>query len=100
MTEINSETQLSKREADVCFALADPTRIHIVHALEKHPYNVNELTSELGIPQPMTSRHLKILRERGLVSSTRHGVSVTYALADPRLIHALALLTDISAKPE
>ena len=98
MTEINSETQLSKREADVCFALADPTRIKIVHALEKQPHNVNELTAELGIPQPMTSRHLRILRERGLVQSTRHGVSVTYALSDPRLIQALALLNDISTR--
>ena len=98
MPELFAESKISEREADVCFALADPTRINIVHALEKHPYNVNELTSELGIPQPMTSRHLKILRERGLVSSTRHGVSVTYALSDQRLIQALALLTDISTK--
>jgi ArsR family transcriptional regulator len=90
------EFEHSQREADICFALADPTRINIVHALKKHPYNVNELTFELGIPQPMTSRHLKILRERGLVQSTRHGVSVTYALADLRLLDALALLTDIS----
>ena len=93
------EAQLKSREADVCFALADPTRISIVHALKKHPHNVNELTAELGIPQPMTSRHLRILRERGLVQSTRHGVSVTYALSDPRLIDALALLNDISTKP-
>lgn len=90
--------QLSQREADICFALSDPTRINILHALERQPHNVNELTLELGIPQPMTSRHLKILRERGLVQSTRHGVSVTYALSDPRLIDALALLNDICAK--
>jgi ArsR family transcriptional regulator len=93
-----TETQRKEREADICFALADPTRINIVHALEKHPHNVNELTAELGIPQPMTSRHLRILRERGLVHSTRHGVSVTYALSDSRLIAALALLNDISTK--
>jgi ArsR family transcriptional regulator len=83
-------------EADLCFALADPKRIDIIHALEKHPYNVNQLTLELGIPQPMTSRHLKILRERGLVHSTRKGVSVFYALSDPRLIQALDLLTELS----
>jgi len=92
------EPQLSKREAAVCFALADPTRIDIIHTLEKHAYNVNELTLELGIPQPRTSRHLRILREQGLVQSTRHGVSVTYALSDSRLLDALKLLSDISAK--
>ena len=85
----------SLREADLCFALADPKRIDILHALEKHPYNVNELTSELGIPQPMTSRHLKILRERGFVHSTRQGVSVIYSLSDRRVLDALELLAEI-----
>ena len=98
MREMTSEFEISRREADICFALADPTRINIVHVLRKHPYSVNELTHELGIPQPMTSRHLKILRERGLVQSIRHGVSVTYSLSDQRLLDVLALLTDISTK--
>lgn len=98
MIHMPSRNISSKHEADLCFALADSKRIDIIRALEKHPYNVNELTMELGIPQPMTSRHLKILRERGLVHSTRHGVSITYALSDLRLIQALELLNDISAK--
>ena len=88
------------READLCFALADPKRIDILRALEKHPCNVNELTMELGLPQPMTSRHLKILRERGLVQSTRHGVSVTYVLSDRRILQALELLNEISGKTD
>ncbi|MBK6791065.1 MAG: winged helix-turn-helix transcriptional regulator [Anaerolineales bacterium] len=98
MVNLSHASENSLHEADLCFALADPKRVEIVHALEKHPYNVNELTLELEIPQPMTSRHLKILRERGLVRSIRHGVSVTYFLSDPRLIQALDLLKDISNK--
>ena len=100
MDQVPTVNVCSKHEADLCFALADPKRIDIIHALEKHPYNVNELTVELGISQPTTSRHLKILRERGLVQSTRHGVSITYALSDPRLIQALELLNDISIKSD
>jgi ArsR family transcriptional regulator len=95
MVHLSHISETSLREADLCFALADPKRIDILHALEKHPYNVNELTSELGIPQPMTSRHLKILRERGFVHSTRHGVSVIYALSDRRVLDALELLAKI-----
>jgi len=95
MVHLSHINETSLREADLCFALADPKRVDIIHALEKHPYNVNELTTELGIPQPMTSRHLKILRERGLVHSTRHGVSVTYALSDRRVLDALELLVNI-----
>jgi len=95
MVQLSHIYETSIREADLCFALADPKRIDIIHALDKHPFNVNELTAELGIPQPMTSRHLKILRERGLVHSTRHGVSVTYALSDRRILQALELLIHI-----
>ncbi len=98
MVTLPHASENSLHEADVCFALADPKRVEIIHALEKHPYNVNELTVELGLPQPMTSRHLKILRERGLVQSARHGVSVTYSLSDTRLLQALELLKDISSK--
>jgi DNA-binding transcriptional ArsR family regulator len=95
MANLSHISEISLREADVCFALADPKRVDIVHTLEKRSYTVNELTLELGIPQPMTSRHLKVLRERGLVQSTRHGVSVTYALSDPRVLQALELLNEI-----
>lgn len=96
MVNLSHVSNLSLREADLCFALADPKRVDIVRALEKRAYTVNELTLELGLPQPMTSHHLKILRERGLVYSTRHGVSVTYALSDLRVLQALELLNEIS----
>ena len=85
-------SEVSELEANLCYAFVDPTRILILYALNKQPHNVTELTTELGIPQPKTSRHLKILRDHGLVRTTRQGVSITYELADGRLIEALNLL--------
>ena len=79
-------------EADFCAALSDPTRIFILYALNERSQNVTELTNELGIPQPTTSRHLKVLRERGLVYTERQGTVITYHLADRRVIQALDLL--------
>ncbi len=87
--------EVSQLEADFCFALSDPTRILILYALSDAPKNVSELTSELGNTQPTTSRHLKVLRERGLVQTTRQGTSVTYQLADTRLIEALDILRSV-----
>ena len=51
----------------------------------------------LDVPQPTVSRHLRILRERGLVSTERQGTSVYYTLADQRVIDALDLLRAILA---
>jgi len=84
--------EIMQLEADFCAALSDPTRIFILYALNEKPLNVTELTNELGIPQPTTSRHLKVLRERGLVYTERQGTVITYHLTDQRVTQALDLL--------
>jgi DNA-binding transcriptional ArsR family regulator len=88
----NLKQEISQLEANLCSAFADPTRILILYALNEHPHNVTELTNELGTTQSTTSRHLKILRERGLVHTNRQGTTITYELADERLIEALDIL--------
>jgi len=87
--------EVSQLEADLCFALADPTRILILYALDEQSLNVTEITNALNITQPTTSRHLKILRERGLVHTERQGTTITYHLTDRRLIEALDLLRSV-----
>jgi ArsR family transcriptional regulator len=84
--------EIMQLEADFCAALSDPTRIFILYALSERALNVTELTNDLGIPQPTTSRHLKVLRDRGLVYPERQGTVITYHLADRRVIQALDLL--------
>jgi DNA-binding transcriptional ArsR family regulator len=87
--------EITELHADICSALADPRRILILYHLAESPLNVSELANEVDISQPAASRHLKILRERGLVISVRQGASVTYRLADHRLIDALDTLRAI-----
>ena len=87
--------EVSQLEADMCFALADPSRILILYSLNERPRNVSEITAELDITQPTTSRHLKILRDRGLVHAERQGTTITYHLSDKRLIKALDLLRSV-----
>jgi len=87
--------EISQLEADFCFALSDPNRILMLYALSEKPLNVTELTHELGLNQSTTSRHLKVMRERGLVQTVRTGTTVTYHLSDQRLIQALDLLRSV-----
>jgi len=93
---LKTQTQeISQLEANLCYAFVDPTRIRILYALNEHPHNVNELTSEIGTNQPKISRHLKVLRDLGLVHTTRQGVTITYELSDVRLIDALDILRGV-----
>ena len=87
--------EISNLEADFCFALSDPTRLLILYSLAEGPHNVTELSSELDVIQPTTSRHLTVLRDRGLVYAVRQGTTITYHLADHRLIQALDLLRTV-----
>jgi len=87
--------EISQLEADFCFALSDPTRLLLIYTLGDAPHNVTELANELGLAQPTASRQLKILRDRGLVFAVRQGTTVTYHLADSRLIDALDLLRTV-----
>ena len=86
---------VSRLEANLCYAFVDPTRILILYALHDQPCTVNELTGKLGSSQSKISRHLKVLRDHGLVRTSRKGVCITYKLADHRLIDALDILHDV-----
>lgn len=63
-------------------ALADPTRVQIVHILAAaaEPVCVCDFTAAFELGQPTVSHHLSKLREAGIVSSTKHGVWAFYQL--------------------
>src|SRR5919198_2365914 len=70
-------------------ALADPTRVAIVNRLAAAPeVCVCDLTAAFDLAQPTISHHLKILREAGLVDSTRRGTWAYYRLV-PEAIESL-----------
>ena len=89
--------EITALHAGICSALADPRRILILYALNDKPCTVGEVAEALGISQPTASRHLNLLRERGLVTARREGQSVIVSLKDPRVIQALDLLRQVLA---
>jgi ArsR family transcriptional regulator, arsenate/arsenite/antimonite-responsive transcriptional repressor len=67
-------------------ALADPTRVAIVNSLSAaDEVCVCNLTATFDLSQPTISHHLKILRQAGLVESTRRGTWAYYRLVPEKL---------------
>lgn len=97
MIDERMEQEIDLLHQRICAGFADPKRVLMLYAIADHPLCVTELAEALGIPQPTTSRHLRVLRERGLVKTERKGTSVYYSLADDRLIEALDLLRGVLA---
>ncbi len=69
-------------------ALADPHRRAVVELLRERPRSVGELVEQLGLSQPGTSKHLRVLRDAGLVAAHIDAQRRVYSL-DPRPLVAL-----------
>lgn len=63
-------------------AFSDESRLRLVKILSEGYFNVQELTSILGLSQPTVSHHLKTLQTAGVVKSKRNGTWIYYSLSD------------------
>lgn len=63
-------------------ALADETRWRLVGELLKAPRTVGELTRRLNVTQYNVSKHLRILREAGIVEMRKNGKQVECSVAE------------------
>ncbi len=62
--------------------LADPTRLRLLHVLERHELGVAELCEVLQLPQSTVSRHLKVLSSQGWIEVRRQGANRIYRMAE------------------
>jgi ArsR family transcriptional regulator len=83
--------------AQFCKTLSDANRLLIIAELAKGEVSVNELAQRLQLRQANASKHLGLMRERGLVVARRDGATIYYSLSDPRIIEAIKLLKEVQA---
>lgn len=84
-------------------ALADPIRLEIIDFLVNGEKCVCEIVEQLAIIQPLASRHLRILRESGIVTDRRDGTKKMYKLSNIKIKEIIdfldyTLLEDLSQK--
>jgi DNA-binding transcriptional ArsR family regulator len=75
--------ELLARIAEVLKAMADPTRLKVLHALQMGERCVSDILSVVGGSQANVSKHLSVLRRAGLVDCRREGLNVFYQIIDP-----------------
>ncbi len=66
--------------AKISKALAHPARLFIIHKLDEQEFCVNELTEMIGSDISTVSKHLKILKEAGIIIDDKRGNCVYYNL--------------------
>jgi DNA-binding transcriptional ArsR family regulator len=91
---------LSSRIDKTFAALADPHRRQVVELLGKRPRRAGELADALGLPAPAMSRHLRQLKQSGLVDETHPEFDARvriYALKDGAMVELKRWLADTEA---
>ncbi len=74
--------ELLQRIAEVLKAMADPTRLKILHSLQQGERCVSDILEVVGGSQANVSKHLSVLKRAGLVESRRDGLNVFYEISD------------------
>jgi DNA-binding transcriptional ArsR family regulator len=94
-------TQISKRRlgrllpVEMFKALGDPTRVTMLAALASDgPTTVSDLASCCPVDMSVVSRHLKVLKQAGILESERRGKNVEYRVRVDHLVDVLRSLAD------
>ncbi len=77
----NDDVARNELRANILKALANLTRVCIIEHLQDSPYNVTELSHLLKESSSITSRHLNVLKNAGLIEQEKRGTTVIYSLA-------------------
>ena len=72
-------------KSTVFYALSDPIRLEIIAYLRDREKCVCEIVPHLKLIQPLVSRHLRILKETGIVRCRKDGTKRMYSIVDPKI---------------
>jgi ArsR family transcriptional regulator len=84
-----------RQQARVLKALANESRLRIVHRLSRGECSVGELTDLVGSDRTTVSKHLAVLRAHGIVLDRREGNVVYYTLLTPCVMNFFSCATQV-----
>jgi len=83
----------NRLKAKIFNALSDPARLEIIEFLREGERCVCEIIPHVSLIQPLVSRHLKILKDCGLVKDRKEGNRRLYSVTDPRIFEVVDAVT-------
>lgn len=81
--------------ADICKTISNPRRQAIIDTIHRGEMTVSTLVKKTGISQANLSQHLAILRSKGVVRTRREGNNIYYSIANPKIIEAYDLISEV-----
>ncbi len=89
------ESEVFERQAHICKAFANPTRLQMLDCLGRRDWAAADLQEQLGISKANLSQHVAILRAVGIVGTRRKGRRVYVSLLMPEVKSACHLIRNV-----
>lgn len=89
------QAEVYERQARICKAFANSTRLRMLDLLGKRDWGAAELQQELGISKANLSQHVSVLKGAGIVGARREGKTVYFSLTMPEVKSACHLIRDV-----
>lgn len=87
--------KLYEMQAEICYALSHPIRLHILDLLIDRELKSIELLEILNIPKANLSQHLTVLKDTGLIKSRKDGQCQYVSHALPKIKNACELVREL-----
>ncbi len=84
-----------KKLAQFIKVLGDASRLKIIQVINLESRSVTEIIEKTGMSQTLVSFHLRVMREKGIVTTRRDGPFIYYSLTDPELYHLIGDLSRV-----
>lgn len=92
-----AQLELYERQAEICAALANPTRLMILDLLAEEEATATDLQQVLKIPKSNLSQHLKVLKNAGILKVRNQGTFQNLSLGIPEVKEACVLVRKVLA---
>jgi ArsR family transcriptional regulator len=89
----DNQENRNRFKSTVFHALSDPIRLEILAYLRDGEKCVCEIVPHLNLIQPLVSRHLKILKDAGMIRCRKDGTKRMYSIVDSRVNNVVDALT-------
>ena len=81
--------------ADLCKVFSNPVRVGLLVLLKDGERSVGSLARDLRVSVPTASKHLRVMRERGVLQTRRVGNVVYYQVPSPKVLRAFSLMREV-----
>ena len=81
--------------ANTCKILANAKRLQILDLLRSGEMSVSNLAEQMGLREANVSQHLALMRQKGILSTRREGVTVNYYITNTKVIQAYDIMTEV-----